>query len=228
MHKDAKRGNPAISDAVREVHDALQVDLAWLRRQSGLTTECVVNLSKEWIDTVCADTEARAGKAGQLSAGLSLHSDGTLLLRGSLSGALLVRCGRCLGDAEVDAGDEICLTFIPAGRIREYLKDSNGDDPDGLELEASDLNEISYEGDTVDLSDVIREQLLLAYPMRALCGLGELCRGMCGRCGANVNEMPADITTCTACKAPFVDAEGEQEDEIPEWKRELMGLSEES
>ncbi len=225
MHNDAKRGNPAIPEAAREVHEALQVDLEWLRRQPGQATERVIQLSQEWIDTVCADTEARAGQAVQLSAQLSLHSDGTLLVRGSLTGEILAPCGRCLGDAGVDASDELCLTFLPAARIRDYLKNTPGDDPEGLELVASDLDEIFYEGNAVDLSNVVREQLLLALPMRVLCARGEACRGMCGRCGAMVNDMPADATTCSACKAPFMDEPEEHEQEIPAWKRKLMGLS---
>ncbi len=226
MANDAKRGNPAVPDSVREVHEALQVDLEWLRRQPGQATERVINLSREWIDTVCADTEARAGEDAELSANFSLHSDGTLLLRGRLRGGIVVPCGRCLGDAAVDASEEMCLTFLPAARIRDYMKTASGDDPDGVELVASDLDEIFYEGDAVDLSDVVREQLLLAFPMRVLCALGEACRGMCGRCGAMVNDMPADATHCGACKAPFADEEEDGEAKIPEWKRKLMGLSE--
>jgi uncharacterized metal-binding protein YceD (DUF177 family) len=229
MSSHPKRGNPAVPDSVREVHEALQVDLEWLRRQPGQATERVINLSKEWINTVCADTEARAGEAAELAASFSLHSDGTLLLRGRLRGGIVVPCGRCLGDAVVDAGEEMCLTFLPAARIRDYMKKAPGDEADGVELVASDLDEIFYEGDAVDLSDVVREQLLLAFPMRVLCALGEACRGMCGRCGAMVNDMPADATNCSACKAPFMEdeADGEdREDEIPEWKRKLMGLSE--
>ena len=228
MSDHAKRGNPAVPDAVREVQEALLVDLEWLRRQPGQTTARVINLSKEWIDRACGDTEARAGQAGELTAEMSLHSDGTLLLRGHLKGGIVVPCGRCLGDAPVDASEDVCLTFLPAQRMRDYLAKGHSDDPEGLELVASDLDEIFYEGDTVDLAAVVREQLLLAYPMRALCALGEACRGMCGRCGAPVNEMPAGVTVCTACKAPFVDEEAPAEADIPAWKRALMGLSEES
>jgi uncharacterized protein len=41
-------------------------------------------------------------------------------------------------------------------------------------------------GDTIDLSDIVREQVYLSLPMRSICK--ESCRGLCPVCGANLNE----------------------------------------
>jgi uncharacterized protein len=51
-----------------------------------------------------------------------------------------------------------------------------------------------YEGDRLDLGDVIREQLFLAAPLSRLCRPD--CRGLCPTCGANRNQ--------TACACPPV------------------------
>jgi len=42
-----------------------------------------------------------------------------------------------------------------------------------------------YEGDGVELNDVLREQVLLALPMQRLCA--ESCKGICPECGQNRN-----------------------------------------
>jgi len=44
---------------------------------------------------------------------------------------------------------------------------------------------VHYEGDEIDLTPLVHEQIILALPTRPLCG--ESCRGLCPRCGANLN-----------------------------------------
>jgi uncharacterized protein len=49
--------------------------------------------------------------------------------------------------------------------------------------------EISYyQGDSLALEDVLREQVLLSLPLRTLCKPD--CKGLCPRCGANRNRQP--------------------------------------
>jgi uncharacterized protein len=58
-------------------------------------------------------------------------------------------------------------------------------EPDG-DLRAEDLEFSFYEGEEIDVSPLIREQVLLALPTRPLCK--EDCRGLCPQCGANLNR----------------------------------------
>ena len=44
----------------------------------------------------------------------------------------------------------------------------------------------TYDGDRIDLDEIVREQILLALPTRQLCA--EDCKGLCPSCGANLNE----------------------------------------
>src|SRR5215213_1252628 len=60
--------------------------------------------------------------------------------------------------------------------------------PEEVELQAEDLILSAYEGDAVDLDELVREQILLALPSRHLCR--EDCKGLCQRCGANLNNGP--------------------------------------
>ena len=43
-----------------------------------------------------------------------------------------------------------------------------------------------YEGDGLELNDVLREFVLLALPMQRLCD--EKCKGICPLCGQNRNQ----------------------------------------
>jgi len=58
--------------------------------------------------------------------------------------------------------------------------------------------EISYyEGESLLLEDVLREQVLLAVPLKATCR--QDCKGLCPQCGANLN-----LTQCS-CAEPAED-----------------------
>ena len=54
-----------------------------------------------------------------------------------------------------------------------------------------------YEGDGVELNDVLREYVLLALPMQRVCS--EDCKGICPVCGQNRNQKEC------ACQAEAVD-----------------------
>jgi uncharacterized protein len=54
-----------------------------------------------------------------------------------------------------------------------------------------------YEGDGMQLEDILREQILLSLPMQKICR--EDCRGICPVCGKNRNEFSCD------CKIRSID-----------------------
>jgi uncharacterized protein len=65
------------------------------------------------------------------------------------------------------------------------------------ELTAADLDFEYYEGEVIDLDEVIFEQVVLQVPMKPLCS--ESCRGLCPHCGVNLNK-----TTCN-CQNEVID-----------------------
>jgi SAM-dependent methyltransferase len=52
--------------------------------------------------------------------------------------------------------------------------------------EHEDISFGAFDGQMLDLSPIIREQLILQIPMRSLCA--ESCKGLCLECGENINE----------------------------------------
>ncbi|MGB9792836.1 MAG: YceD family protein, partial [Thermacetogeniaceae bacterium] len=53
----------------------------------------------------------------------------------------------------------------------------------------------TYEGDEIDLGDVIEEGLILALPMKPLCSPD--CKGLCPVCGCDLNQQQCSCDTQT-------------------------------
>jgi uncharacterized protein len=65
------------------------------------------------------------------------------------------------------------------------------------EIEEDDLSTAFYEGDEIDLGQLMREQFYLSLPMKPLCR--EDCRGLCVVCGTNLNAGACE------CKSTWED-----------------------
>jgi uncharacterized protein len=98
-------------------------------------------------------------------------------LSGSLATRLEVSCARCLEPVQHDVTRSFELLYRP-----------QGSDARAEELSVTDAEaEIGYyKGDGIELDDVLREQVLLAVPLKSLCR--EDCRGLCPHCGKNLNQ----------------------------------------
>ncbi len=222
--EDSLRPDSLHPDSLSPIN-ALKIELDEL--EEGVL-ERAVELPQPWVAEILAETDAIAKQPGAARLELTLQSDRTLLVRGRIELCYAVPCARCLEPADVDVGaetDELCVTFVPADRLRSWAELSPGasEGEDEIEpLDASELDEIGYQGSTVDLRGLISEQILLAYPMRILCSRGEACLGLCMRCGANLNELipegEARPERCPACNARL---DGDDEGAESPWKAAL-------
>jgi uncharacterized protein len=98
-------------------------------------------------------------------------------LRGRLSAGLELQCARCLDPVKQDVKREFELLYRPLGA------DAGKDELSVTDAEA----EIGYyQGDGVLLEDVLREQVLLALPLKITCR--DDCKGLCPHCGKNLNQ----------------------------------------
>jgi len=104
-----------------------------------------------------------------------------LFFQGHIEGSVLGHCARCLEEYTFDVGKDFFVVLVP----KEDL-------PDEVELADDDLDLSFYEGDHVDLSPLVREQIILALPTRPLCR--DDCKGLCATCGVNLNTQTC---TCT-------------------------------
>ncbi len=96
---------------------------------------------------------------------------------GDLSATLELLCARCLEPVVRDVSKRFDLLYRPQG------SDAGHEELSVTQAEA----EIGYyTGDGVLLEDVLREQVLLAVPIKTVCS--EECKGLCPRCGQNLNQ----------------------------------------
>src|SRR4051812_6814294 len=102
-------------------------------------------------------------------------------LRGKINTTAEVDCDRCLKSVSVPVETEFDVTYVPA---EDYTSS------DAAELQETDLSLSVFDGETIDIDELVREQVLLALPARALCG--EECQGLCPVCGADRNVQPCD------------------------------------
>jgi uncharacterized protein len=62
-----------------------------------------------------------------------------------------------------------------------------------VEAEAEEVYPLPEKGGTLDLTEAVREHVLLSVPEFVNCD--EACRGFCPRCGANLNETTCECRT---------------------------------
>jgi len=108
-------------------------------------------------------------------------------LVGSLATRIEVACARCLEPVRRDVDRSFDLLYRPQGV-----------DAGHEELSVTDAEaEIGYYvGDGILLEDVLREQVLLAVPIKTVCR--EDCKGLCPHCGRNLNTESCNCTVETS------------------------------
>lgn len=87
-----------------------------------------------------------------------------------------IECTRCLQPVEKDLEIPFKVSYITPENLTEEKE---------TELNAEDLDVAVYEGDKIDLGELVREQIILNLPEQFFCS--ENCKGLCDKCGANRN-----------------------------------------
>lgn len=105
-------------------------------------------------------------------------------LQGHLSATVEASCARCLKPVTLPLAAELSERFVGAVSWR---------DEEQHELREEDLNLAVFDGEAIELDDLVREEILLAAPAQILCR--EDCRGLCVTCGADRNLNSCDCET---------------------------------
>jgi uncharacterized protein len=123
--------------------------------------------------------------AGPLTGQLQVMPTGRkVIVRGSIMAPLLVECARCLEHFEYTADEEIFVVFT-----------SLAETDDEEELRAEELNQEIFSGEEIELWPIIEEHLVLGLPFKMLCS--EDCRGLCLKCGKNLNQDACECVTAS-------------------------------
>jgi uncharacterized protein len=151
-------------------------------------------LSRAWLDAALAGDRPQlftAAGPAKLSARLEKFQGG-VLLRAESSPRVSTACRRCLRPVELTVPMTFSLSLVPRANLSRRLSDEGGErspTPDAKargSFDPNDVDQETFDGRAIELDPLIREQLLLALPMDALCR--EDCKGLCPSCGQDLNE----------------------------------------
>ncbi|MEW6725279.1 MAG: DUF177 domain-containing protein [Bacillota bacterium] len=120
------------------------------------------------------------GVAGLFSVrGKAVFSHGRLLIEGRVTGEVELVCSRCLVGFRYQLDVPFSQEFRKEGDWLAGSATATGEDGDDIEF---------YSGDSLDLTPLLCETVLLSLPMKPICREG--CRGLCPVCGKNLNNGP--------------------------------------
>ena len=104
-------------------------------------------------------------------------SDRTVLIKGRIEAEVILQCSRCLEDFRFPLDSNCEVTLFPFEE--ETLRQEE-------ELNMEDLRSSYYYEGEIDLSSIVREQILLDIPYKPLCRPS--CKGLCPTCGEDLNR----------------------------------------
>lgn len=111
---------------------------------------------------------------GPVKAILVVSNNGTtLVVEGEVSGRLTLNCSRCLDNYDYFFEVPFSETYAQAAQ------DNVGE-------------VVPFSGDILDITPEVLNSIILSLPMKALCR--EDCRGLCQRCGCNLNKSRCDCS----------------------------------
>jgi uncharacterized protein len=103
--------------------------------------------------------------------------DGQIRITGALETKIELVCARCLEPLIEDVNRTFDLFYRPVTKVLKPKEDRLKDDDTEIGF---------FEGEGLFLADVLKEQVLLALPLKVICRSD--CRGLCPSCGANLNH----------------------------------------
>lgn len=100
-------------------------------------------------------------------------------IQGTIEGVLQLACHRCLKPFEWFLNETVDVFLIEGEQTPEEEE---------TDLEVDELDYEFFDGEIIEIDNLVAEQVFLALPYKVLCS--ETCKGLCQRCGANLNDEP--------------------------------------
>jgi len=106
------------------------------------------------------------------------HQDRDLRVDGKVETGIRFRCSLCTKEFSKTFSSTFDLTYLP--------QPAWANEGSEIELKYEDMEIAYYDGIALDVNLMVLEQIELAMPMKFVCR--EDCRGLCCKCGADLNE----------------------------------------
>lgn len=132
-----------------------------------------------WLEERLAGEVQRTFRfTGPIQIQLHLSRSGKIILmRSRVAAQVEWICARCLTPFSRTLTSEFKTSLKPK---------PDGPPPEEVELNREDLETKFYEGEEIDVTPLVQDQILLTLPAKAICK--EECRGLCPRCGQNLSR----------------------------------------
>lgn len=141
-------------------------------------TETTINFAHVFQPGEIDLNDEEAKVSGELEvAGKAHRNTETADVSGRIVGRLEIGCRRCINPMEVAVDITFEDSFVTLERYRETKAEH--------QIAGSDLDVSVFDGEKIDISEIVREQILLNMPTHLLCD--ENCAGLCEKCGVNKN-----------------------------------------
>jgi uncharacterized protein len=111
-------------------------------------------------------------------------SGNQVFVNGHVVARAQVECDRCLKPVELPVNADFTL---------EYISDSDYQTARAVELTEDEMSVSVFDGEAIDIDEIVKEQILLAVPTRMLCR--EDCKGICPECGTDRNTGECNCVT---------------------------------
>ena len=105
------------------------------------------------------------------------QSDSKVTVKGEATAELQLECDRCLKSVLIPVSSSFEVEYV--------TPDTYQADP-AAELLDEDLSLSVFDGEVIDIDELVREQLLLELPAQVLCQ--QECKGLCPECGGDRND----------------------------------------
>lgn len=163
------------------------IEVSNIRREKGRTEQVVFTPGEDAVKALDPEfpgiTLAAVPRVEASVTNTGRSIDARVRVKAEFSGP----CFRCLEPAAAKVDIDYVEEFQRRG---EETADPDAEDEGG---EASEIT--YYEGDTIDLTEGVRANIVLGAPTRVLCK--KTCRGLCPQCGINRNSAICQCDTET-------------------------------
>ena len=111
-------------------------------------------------------------------------SGNQVFVNGHVDTRAQVECDRCLKPVEIPVNADFTL---------EYISGSDYESSQVVELTEAEMLVAVFDGEAIDVDEIVKEQVLLTVPTRGLCR--EDCKGICPECGTDRNTGECSCVT---------------------------------
>jgi uncharacterized protein len=156
---------------------ALRINVAGLLKETaGAAREYPLSVPTAEVADVLEDARPAAPLEGTVRL---MRTQQSVFVRGHVRTRVALDCSRCLEETQVPLEIDV---------EAEYFPEIDVNTGQTLTMPDDDLAFTIDQNHELDLSEAVRQGLLLEMPMHAICN--EACKGICPSCGADLNLGP--------------------------------------